>query len=437
MSIVLFLSSILCLTGIWRSFKSGFRPAALVFYTFSFCWIVVASAIQINEGVAAWRDSTVLLDTHQVSRALELTLLAFMAFGCGEFFSSVKKKNLIRFSVAFEIRPWMLFVYGVCLVVLTPLVIRSSGGLGGLFSSRNELSSMRRSAGVSIDVLGGPAYAVIRILPGALAIAIILLLIVYSKSLPKRAKRQQTILILAVIAIGVTLVIYINPFTSTRYTLATFLGATLLIFFRVRSVRWGFISAVGMMFAVLVAYPFGNLFRYSETVSLRSGVDAYTGPDFDGFQQIINTLNYVQENGHTFGNQILSGMGFFIPRSVWETKSEPASYAVAESAGYSWTNLSLPLHAEFYMEFGYIGMIILMIFMGWLIFRLDEIWLYSATAPHAVISAYISFAMLGIMRGPIGAQIPTWGLVVALLYIAVRAAKTKNSIAISRTFDHE
>ena len=433
MSAVLFCSSFLCLTGVLRSFRKGFRPASLVFYTFTFCWLVVASAIQIHEGVAAWQDSNVLQDAHQVSRALELTFLALIAFRLGEFLSALKNPSWARSPRKYEVRTWMIIAYGALLGVLTPLVIRSAGGLGGLFSSRNELSTMRRNAGVSVDILGGPTYALIRILPGALAISLILLLLAHSYSFAIRSSKRKAILKIVFFIVTMTLVIYVNPFTSTRYTVATFLGATLLLLFRVRSARAGFFAAVGMMFAILIVYPYGNLFRNSDVVSVRSGIDAYTGPDFDGFQQIINTLDFVQENGHTFGTQILSGIGFFIPRSLWETKAEPASYAVAESAGYSWTNLSLPLHAEFYMEFGYFGMMLFMILVGWIIFRLDNIWLYSSSAAQAVISAYIAFAMLGIIRGPIGAQIPTWGMAVVLLFLAVRSSTKSVDLLENRT----
>lgn len=421
MSAALFLSSLLCLIGILRAFRRGFRPVALVFYTFMYCWIVVASAIQINLGVAAWRDSFVLKDQRQVTTALTLTLVALIAFGAGEFLNRTGQR-VSKPVKHYSIRGWAVLGYGALLIALTPLVIRSAGGIAGLFSSRSELAAYRRSSGVSLDALGGPMYALVRILPAALAISLILLLIALAQQHESDSSRYKRTMFLAFLVFVVTLLVFVNPFTSTRYTVATLLGATTLAYFRIRSPRIGLLAALGMMFAILVAYPFGNSFRTGESVSLRSGVEAYTGPDFDGFQQIINTLAYVQESGYTFGNHILSGIGFFVPRSIWEDKAEPASYAIAESAGYSWTNLSLPLHAEFYLEFGWMGMFALMILTGWLAARLDDIWLFSASPAQGLISAYIAFAMLGILRGPIGAQIPTWGMVVLLLLVALRSS---------------
>jgi hypothetical protein len=41
----------------------------------------------------------------------------------------------------------------------------------------------------------------------------------------------------------------------------------------------------------------------------------WAGADFDGFQQWVNTILYVPNNGHSFGTFTLSAIFFFAPRT--------------------------------------------------------------------------------------------------------------------------
>lgn len=79
--------------------------------------------------------------------------------------------------------------------------------------------------------------------------------------------------------------------------------------------------------------------------------------DFDGFQSIVNSVLYVDKYGYTFGTQIVSSIFSFIPRSIWTSKAEPTGLITASAAGYDFTNISSPLPAEFYIDFGILGVI--------------------------------------------------------------------------------
>ncbi|MCQ1954396.1 hypothetical protein [Arthrobacter sp. zg-Y238] len=224
----------------------------------------------------------------------------------------------------------------------------------------------------------------------------------------------------------VSLVLFSNPIANSRFTAAAAFGTLFLAWIRPRSARWGYLFAGFMLIATLLIYPLANVFR-SQTFNVWTGTEAFTSPDFDGFQQVINTLDYVSDYGHTWGIHILSGIGFFVPRSIWAAKAEPASEAIAANAGYVFTNLSLPIHAEFYLEFGWLGLLAGMAVLGIVAGRLDGAWLKAPGTKAAMVAPYVAFAMLGVIRGPIGGATPVWGAVVVLLMLGITSREKTSS----------
>ena len=62
----------------------------------------------------------------------------------------------------------------------------------------------------------------------------------------------------------------------------------------------------------------------------------------------------------------LSSVFFFVPRFFWPGKSEATGVLVANELNYRFDNLSTPLMAEFYMDGGFLGVIIGMFLLGML-----------------------------------------------------------------------
>lgn len=94
--------------------------------------------------------------------------------------------------------------------------------------------------------------------------------------------------------------------------------------------------------------------------------------DFDGFQSIINAVVYVEKYGYTFGSQIISSIFSFVPRSIWNSKSEPTGAISASAAGYDYINISSPLPAEFYIDFGIFGVILFSLIFGYFLRFFDQ-----------------------------------------------------------------
>jgi len=94
---------------------------------------------------------------------------------------------------------------------------------------------------------------------------------------------------------------------------------------------------------------------------------------FKDFDQVVMgglTLNTVDENSYQFpiGKQILGEIGAFIPRSIWTSKPLDASIPVARNYNLKNKNLSVPLWAEGYLSFRYVGAFGFPMILG-LIFR--------------------------------------------------------------------
>jgi hypothetical protein len=180
------------------------------------------------------------------------------------------------------------------------------------------------------------------------------------------------------------------------------------------------IVAAALVVGVLGIYPLANAFRAPDAqVQTTTLADI----DFDGFQQLVNTRQYVEDQGHTWGDHLGSALLFALPRRVWPDKAVPASIPVAENRGYPFTNLSLPLPGEFYLEFGMFGAAAAMFLWARCWRRLDEAWAVSTNTAAGGIVGYLAVAQLGLLRGPVGAMVPIYATTVLLLLIALWAAR--------------
>ncbi|MFE1645850.1 hypothetical protein [Microbacterium sp. P01] len=220
--------------------------------------------------------------------------------------------------------------------------------------------------------------------------------------------------------------VFANPLSQSRFIALTAFGSVLLLLLQPRSTRAGFSFVAIALFAGVLIYPLANSFRYAGTELRDITASTFASADFDGFQQVVTTMSYVEEHGITWGIQGLSAALFFVPRSVWPAKAEPAGGTIAEFAGYSFTNLSLPIHAEMYLQFGLIGVVAGMAALGYISSRLDTAWLHAPMSKLAVFAPYMAVVMFGILRGPLGGQVPVYLPVLLLLAAGLRSTATSS-----------
>lgn len=417
--------------GLLLSFRAGFRPMLAVFVVFFTCWLVIPSMYQLSTNQVAWGDSVVLQAEPFTTRALLLNLVVLSIFIATYALHSgsdrIRPMPEPRDPQEGTLALLGLTLFLVCAsATLLPLVVSSVGGIETVFATRSEASAEREAHGLSLASSGGALLALVSFVPAGLA-AVALLLCAFMLSRVPVGQRPfvqgLSLLVLTGLSLALAL-IYANPLANTRFlALTTFGPALLLLWNPVRAFR-GFLTVLVLFLAFLLFYPLAHVLQGSE-LTVETAI--FAGPDFDGFQQIINSMLFVDGTSNSGGIYLLSALGFFIPRSVWEAKASPASLDVAAASDYSFINLSLPVHAEIHLEFGWIGVFLATWIVAWIWCRLDRAWLLHTS--WRLLTAVLAMAQIGIMRGPLGAQVPVVAVAICtvlLVLLTMEAAKLRN-----------
>lgn len=236
-------------------------------------------------------------------------------------------------------------------------------GVGMLFVSRHELFSSMDSSGSSVFML---VQALMRV-----PLFFVTLISLYVTLEYKRYFYVSCILIAFVLVVN-------NPLSTPRYWFGTVVLSILFLYVALRHWRMVRFFSVSLILILVLVFPVMDVFRKTLDADFLTAVEDFsaledleTSPDFDAFQQLMNTVVYVDIYGVEHGRQFLSSLFFWVPRFLWEGKSQPSGLMVAESLGYSFTNLSSPLWAEFYIDFGLLGLVVGMALFGFAFARVS------------------------------------------------------------------
>jgi len=96
-------------------------------------------------------------------------------------------------------------------------------------------------------------------------------------------------------------------------------------------------------------------------------------PDFDAFQQMANGVTFVRVVGPRDGRQLAGAAFFFIPRSIWPDKAAPTGPLVAATVGNLQNlNVAAPLWEEAFVDFGILGVVVILTGLGWFVWGLER-----------------------------------------------------------------
>lgn len=404
-----------CALGAAYAIRGRLRPCLLVASVFPYCWLVLPSIFQISHVEAAWGDPGVTLDYSATMRAQGVLLLGQVSLLVGYVVASTRRRPPgERWEVDSDGRSRLLTISVILLlgaIVLVPLVISAAGGISALFTSRQGFNQALASGGLS-DGSSGTA-ALVKIVPSSLATSAAVLALWLVRNRAPQDRHPNRAKVVAALA-AVLLLVVANPFAFTRYLVLACFGAVAMSYFTPRR-QAAAVAALGTsLVAFLLAYPAANFFR-TGTTSSSSGYLLAT-PDFDGFQQTINTVTYVDVEGIAWASHIVSGLFFFVPRELWSAKAVPSAFPVAQERGYNFLNLSMPLPSEVYLDLGWIGVPLVLGLLGAAWAMLDRGWLDQTQL--AVLAAYVAVAQVGLWRGPFGSLVPIFGFTIGLLLFA-------------------
>lgn len=202
-------------------------------------------------------------------------------------------------------------------------------------------------------VSNGVYLAVEKLVRGPVLYLMLLTIFLYRL---RRIGRRMMIVVLV-------LCFYVNfPLALPRYLAATVCGAVLLSFGgkvwqeRKQAFSWLLLCSWLLVYPVMglsrwEAPKAWNLLQQGDAVLRQSFVSG----DFDSYATLARTIGYVETQGHTGGQQLLTSSLFFVPRKYWPGKSVGSGALLYKSLGFRFTNMASPLFAEGYIDFGWIG----------------------------------------------------------------------------------
>ncbi|MFD7028031.1 hypothetical protein ACFWAR_08375 [Streptomyces sp. NPDC059917] len=281
------------------------------------------------------------------------------------------------------------------------------GGPAVFFSSRQEIIAGIQEAGVSTDGQAGQAF-----LRGFGTVPALLALLCYTRWLVTSVHARRRPSVIAVWgALAVLNIIVNNPISNPRYWFLTVMFSLLFTVFPVSAAMYRAALSMAVVVALLV-FPFADRFRYDEKnykpVETTSFLEPMALKDYDQIGMFANTITFSNSGpGHFYGRQLAGSIFFAVPRSVWPGKPRDTGVMVGQWMGTVNTNLSSPIWAELWLDFGPLGMGAGLLGMGYAAARVDRRYAKRAvrsTPPGSLISIVVplvagySFILL---RGPL------------------------------------
>lgn len=169
------------------------------------------------------------------------------------------------------------------------------------------------------------------------------------------------------------LLIFVSPIGIPRSLAgALYLPLFTMIFMPRLNSKYGIFCLV--VLAVLFVAPVFDIFRIFQLGSqldlgANFNLDYLFAGHFDAFYNFVQVIETRYVSG---GLQIIGALLFWVPRDIWPHKPMGTSFDFGAFAGYRETNVSFPLPADFYVDYGVVGVILGMCLLGLIYRRLDR-----------------------------------------------------------------
>lgn len=200
------------------------------------------------------------------------------------------------------------------------------------------------------------------------------------------------------------LVLIVKPLTRVRERVAYVIGVTI------------------MQFTVLPWYSYVTRATGNVDFGLVTYRKYLLHGDFDGLQSMVNAILFLQNSGLQLGRNLLSVFLFFVPRAFWEGKAEPLGKAAAQYMGYPFTNISSPIYAELYADYGLVSLVLGMGLLGFGIVWLDAY--YGGLAEKNrdgggfLMAAVLAGYLVILLRGSLLAVVSGIAVLAGVLFVA-------------------
>lgn len=347
------------------------RIVELGFYAFVYLWMGLAPLAQVTAGRFPLAQE--FTESTQVG-ALVTVLIGLAGYHVGQLLVRSRALGLrlparLELAQVSPVRTWMLAGVGFVSVAVVTL---TSGGLAVRFSSRQEAERAIFGAaldpGLRVDQAGDKALALIKGAFLSLPVFFALLLLLYLQHCARRrgatdrfvTSRAAGVLVAALVVANV---VANNPLSSSRLRVGIIGFAILAVLVPPDTGHRFRVAIVGVLFIFLAVFPYADLFRYSVVIVDEASLadELVDSPDYGMFNQDMNAVLHVDEQGHTLGRQALGSVGSLVPRRVWADKPIATGDLISRSEDR--INASSTLWAEAYVDGGRI--LVLVVFVAW------------------------------------------------------------------------
>ena len=223
--------------------------------------------------------------------------------------------------------------------------------------------------------------------------------------------------VLSLVIFIVLLFFFKNIFTEKRNTLGPIYIALIYLFFP-KLLNSNAKFFLFMFLSMVIVFPLSSTLTHIDASLeqifvkpsliyesfLRFGTisGAFESLHYDAFSNIMATVEYVKLYGLSWGYQLLGVCLFFVPRSLWTTKplstGELIGNHLFDTTPRNFTNLSNSVVSEGFINFGFIGIVVLAIVLAYFIIKFI-IWHRSEDCLKQFIAFYFAVHLMFLLRG--------------------------------------
>ena len=222
------------------------------------------------------------------------------------------------------------------------------------------------------------------------------------------------------------LLIVCFPFGMARFQMAViYIGLALVLCPFFRKGPWFILI---MVFGLVIIFPLVNVFRSLAIGEVNIGqafaqvfaslVSDLTEGHYDAYTMFMLIQEYVEEAGLSYGGQLLGVVLFWVPRAFWPGKPVGSGQTAAEFFGWDFTNLSCPLPAEGYVNFGILGVVLFAVLFSLIVRKADNVFWRGRSVFMKIVYPFVVPFVFFLMRGDLlsslaylfGFAVTVWGV---------------------------
>lgn len=224
-----------------------------------------------------------------------------------------------------------------------------------------------------------------------------------------RSEQKSFLHLLLLVLLFACVLVTQNPATEKRNGLGpVYLGAAFLVF-RARLPRKS-VQVAWLVGVLLVLFPLTSVlttvpWKYLDEIDFPWTVfsDHFISTHYDAWANIYTTVEMVERNGISGGQQLAGAALFYVPSTWWHGKPLATGIEIGNflmTHYQMWfTNLSAPLVAEGFLDFGYLGVVAYALGLAALVKGVETWAAPGRSATSQAIAMYLAFFLVFVLRG--------------------------------------